>query len=450
MSIARVTPQVQVPRARSRAGFVTLLVLLVISVAAVVLASLNQSAMDDAIAGRLALAKARAQWAARAGVESMIAVMEFYRENPVADDAFRELDEMAAEAQGTLAGGTRGAIFRVSTWADGRDAPGPADAHARLNIALAQRAELSELPLVTEDAIDGILDWIDEDDNVTLLGAETDNYLSLAHPYEARNGPMRSIQELELVTGVTAALVRGEDWNLNGVLDANENDGSESWPPDNADGQLEQSWSGVLCATSVESSLGVSGEERLTLRGASVGDVSGRIRCDQEQAKAITDYVGGSEEARLGDFLRSDLAQLMQAIERQERPQALTNEQLGLLMSECEIERPTEPQPGRININTAPVEVLEYVLGKTTGLADAVLGDRAGRAQGYESIVELLEVEGMTRRRLAELEPLLTVRSSVYEVTSRGRDVASGIEVELRAVVDRSTLPSTIRDLIVR
>lgn len=433
-----------------RRGFATLLVLLVIGVASVVLATLNQSAMDDAIAGRMALARVRAHWAARAGVESMIAVLEFNRENPVVDDAFRDLDDMANAADGTLGGGSRGAIYRVATWDGTREAPGPADAHARLNIALAEQPELSELPLMTEDVVFGILDWIDEDDDVTLLGSETDQYLGLAYPYQARNGPMRTIQELELVAGVTAALVRGEDWNLNGVLDPNEDDGSESWPPDNSDGKLEQSWSGVLCATSLDGTIGVSGEEKLALRGAAAADIASRLACEQDQAQAIADYIGASDEAAMGDFLRSDLSQLMQGMDRQERPRALTNEQLAALLNECMIDAPTTPQPGRVNINTAPVAVLEYVFGTTTGIADAIAADRAGRAQGYQSIAELLEVEGISRQSLAELEPILTVRSNVYEVTSRGRDVASGIEVEMTAVVDRSTLPATIRDLVVR
>ena len=33
--------------------------------------------------------------------------------------------------------------------------------------------------------------------------------------------------------------VRGEDWNLNGRLDPNEDDGDISYPPDNSDGKLD-------------------------------------------------------------------------------------------------------------------------------------------------------------------------------------------------------------------
>src|SRR4030095_7853637 len=42
-----------------------------------------------------------------------------------------------------------------------------------------------------------------------------------------------------LVNGVTAEILYGEDANLNGVLDANENDSDNSAPYDNRDGRLD-------------------------------------------------------------------------------------------------------------------------------------------------------------------------------------------------------------------
>jgi len=62
--------------------------------------------------------------------------------------------------------------------------------------------------------IEAIYDWIDEDDEARLLGVERDYYLSLNTPYEPRNGPLRSIAEMELIAGVMPDDIRGEDWDL--------------------------------------------------------------------------------------------------------------------------------------------------------------------------------------------------------------------------------------------
>lgn len=61
--------------------------------------------------------------------------------------------------------------------------------------------KLSEL--VAETITDSILDWLDEDDLHHVNGAEKDFYATLPDPYEPKNGPFESIEELALVKGVT-------------------------------------------------------------------------------------------------------------------------------------------------------------------------------------------------------------------------------------------------------
>ncbi len=57
--------------------------------------------------------------------------------------------------------------------------------------------------------IDALIDWIDKDDQESDLGAESSYYQSLEKPYSCRNGPVRSIEELLLVKGITPALLFG-------------------------------------------------------------------------------------------------------------------------------------------------------------------------------------------------------------------------------------------------
>jgi general secretion pathway protein K len=59
------------------------------------------------------------------------------------------------------------------------------------------------------DLLDALTDWLDEDDQITGFGAENSYYLSLAEPYECKNGPMDSIDELLLVRGMTKEFYYG-------------------------------------------------------------------------------------------------------------------------------------------------------------------------------------------------------------------------------------------------
>jgi DNA uptake protein ComE-like DNA-binding protein len=262
------------------------------------------------------------------------------------------------------------------------------------------------------------------------------------------------MQELELVSGVIQEFVRGEDWNLNGRLDPNEDDGNVTLPMDSADGVLNAEWSGILTALSTDDVLSASGQERIELASADAGSVARATGMDLDQADVIVKYVQANEAATMADFIRQNLSQLRgadgQPINRQARN--LTNEQLALLLDECEIESAATlgPIPGKVNINTCPAEVLEYIPQITPALADAIVLERDSLPKGFTSIVDLLNVPGINRNRLAQLYNVLTVRSNVYVVTCRGRDLKTGFEVEIVATIDRSSLPVRITELKTR
>lgn len=57
--------------------------------------------------------------------------------------------------------------------------------------------------LTAETITDCILDWLDKDDLHHVNGVEKDYYATLPEPYEPKNGPFESIEELTLVKGVT-------------------------------------------------------------------------------------------------------------------------------------------------------------------------------------------------------------------------------------------------------
>jgi len=84
------------------------------------------------------------------------------------------------------------------------------------------------VPNMTEEAADSILDWLDPDDNPRENGAESDTYQTRNPPYNAKNGPLDSLDELLLVKGVSAPLLYGTDVNRTGV-DADGNPADPGW-----------------------------------------------------------------------------------------------------------------------------------------------------------------------------------------------------------------------------
>ncbi len=433
-------------------SFVTLVVLWVIVLASAVIAIVQASSFGQAISGREALARVKAYWAARAGVESQLARAESGTENPDVDDAFTLIEDMDAASEGQL----DGANFVVMHSTPTGDRVGPVDSGSKININRMTFDDLMALPYMTEDVADAILDWVDSDEDPNVLGAEAAYYQGLPYPYEPRNGPIRSLQELELVAGVESWFVRGEDANLNGILDPNENDGDASYPNDNADGVLDAGWSAIITCDSLDGGVGSTGEPRLNLTEASEGDLTSKTKVTADQAKLILDYVSLQANATMADFLRRTLQQLSQQLGGGQTPGAprvapLTDEQLAALFNECTINRDpaAPPAPGKLNINTCDSRIFQYLPSVDSTLADNIIAERDARRQGFVSFTDLKAIPGMTPARLAALYEVLDVRSNVFVVTSRGRDEGTGIEVEISATIDRSALPARLVSVMV-
>ena len=399
--------------------------------------------------GRAEDARVRAHWAARAGLESAIARLGANMERAERASAFDALDDMAEVALGELGG----ASWSVTHETEERVVEGAADAHAKLNINRLSRESLLELDGMTEDMADSILDWIDEDDEPRELGAEEGYYASLPSPYAPRNLAFRSLQEVELAAGVTPELVRGEDWNLDGVLDPNEDDGDLSWPPDNADGVLDAGWSALVTASSVEPSRAASGEPLLDLKSATEAELLARApTIDALQARTILAHAL-TEGARVEDFISRPLSQLAQQT-GQPNAQAvrdLRDADLRLLLDEATALTLTSgPVPGRVNINTVSRGALERLTEVPPGLAEALLQARDARPTGYVHLMDLLEIQGVNRQRLVSLSRHVGVASGAYSLTSVGRDTGTGAEVRLSATLDASALPVQITEMRVR
>jgi len=119
-------------------------------------------------------------------------------------------------------------ILRPSSDDDRTYSFGITDECSKLNLNTATLAMLQRLPGMTDEFAASIVDWRDTNTDVTASGADSEYYLRLPDPYECKNGPLETVEELFLIRGATRDILFGQDVNRNGVIDLGESESSFS------------------------------------------------------------------------------------------------------------------------------------------------------------------------------------------------------------------------------
>jgi type II secretory pathway component PulK len=232
------------------------------------------------------------------------------------------------------------------------------DEASKLNLNTATIEMLQLLPGMTPELAAAIVDWRDSDSEVSPGGAEDEIYQRLNPPYRCKNAPFESIDELRLVYGMDLEILYGEDANLNGVLDPNENDGDASLPYDNRDGRLDPGLLEYVTVYSREPNASATGESRVNVAGTDQQPLASLLQehFDTERANEILQRVGmggGGGGGGLGP-VRSVLDFYMRS--------GMTAEEFVMVENVLTVStnRFTE---GLVNVNTASEEVLACLPG---------------------------------------------------------------------------------------
>jgi hypothetical protein len=98
-----------------------------------------------------------------------------------------------------------------------------------------------------------------------------------------------------MVKGFNAWILFGEDYNRNGMLDANEDDGDASFPPDNGDGVLFPGIAPYLTLWSNEMNTSADGRPRINLNMKDAQEL--QTAMEAEFRPEITSYVAGVRTA---------------------------------------------------------------------------------------------------------------------------------------------------------
>ena len=267
----------------------------------------------------------------------------------------------------------------------------------------AARGFLMNLPQMTDEIADAMIDWVDKDDDVREFGAESSTYQGEDPPYSCKNAPMDSLEELLLVRGVTPELLYGADTNRNGVIDPSElNDPNLSA----LDNDMLLGWANYLTLYSKESNLTEDFLPRININGPDLQQLYDDLRSvfDETWARFIINYrINGPSQPRANQepqdaaFYEIDFTQesqftftsvldLVDAYTTAFDPDDLNDE--ALIQSPIRIENLpfTMPIvmknlttnsgttiPGRINIMQAPARVLAGIPGMTPELLEVLV-----------------------------------------------------------------------------
>ncbi|MHC4167192.1 MAG: helix-hairpin-helix domain-containing protein [Planctomycetota bacterium] len=276
---------------------------------------------------------------------------------------------------------------------------GLTDEAGKVNLNSASEEMLLRLPGMTAELAASIIDWRDEDSEISPGGAEDEYYLLLPEPYNCKNSELETVDEILLIKGASEELLYGEDTNLNGILDDNENDGDLSDPDDNRNGRLDTGFYDYVTVYSVEENVDGEGGDRININDAGArGDIQSALQefLKEERVLEVMSLIPTRPAfANILDFYYMTGLKFEEFTQIADR--LTTSDQ--------------ETMPGVVNVNTASKEVLLCLPGLEENDADALLSYR-GRNDELDSIAWVTNV--LDRDKAIGIGAFITVRSFQY------------------------------------
>jgi len=410
---------------------------------------------------------------ARAGVERAFAQLDSDRDKVTALADLREAEDRTY-SNVELGAGTYTLAADPQDLADTNPAYGIADESAKLNLNTASEGTLR-----------------------AIRGMPPPLAAAIVNLRKQKEDEIADVAGLLALEGVDETLLFGEDRNRNGILDPGEDDGRESWPPDNADGRLDRGLVTWLTCVSAARNVSADGSERVDITQADASKLQQEIEgLTEQQARSIVEHRKSNEFSSIADLLDVKLVRRKQQSsdqkggkggdrnqnqqsqkasgtkgerqdgnrsggqprsqrnsdgKRKEQYEKTDQDAFTLEQFKAVADRVTvsdeEVLKGRINVNTAPERVLACLENISDELAAAIVARR--KEAQFESIADLLDVEGMTEQKFKSVCDQLTARSDVFSVRSWGvlTEQDGGVRACccIAAVIDRTEDETRVR-----
>ena len=254
---------------------------------------------------------------------------------------------------------------------------------------------LATLPGMTAEFAAAIIDWRDTNSTVTTNGAEDESYARLVPPRRCKNANFETVDELRLVYQSTMTLLYGEDLNLNGILDRNENDGDTSLPPDNRDGRLNPGIFEYVTVYSRQPNTTSTGTNRVNISNRRALTTLLTEKISQQRATAITSALGPTNNP-----IRSVLEFYSRS--------GMSADEFSLVEAEITATSGAFVE-GLVNVNTASEAVLACIPGIGVDLAPSLVAQRQSNSKRVNSVAWVKDL--LSTAQIAQAGPYLTGQS---------------------------------------
>lgn len=316
---------------------------------------------------------------------------------------------------------------------------------AKLNINIATSDQLMILPYMTDDVASAIVDWRDTDSEITQGGAEDEYYLSQPDAYYCKNAPFETVEELMLVRGFVPELLYGEGpAQPLGVQSMFSSSGSSMVN----DVWLQRGLYDLLTIYGTESTTAADGTQRVSLTDRNQLREMLNTQLGSSRANEIMSAAGGGDLRDIfdlyfrGRMTADELSQIADYINPTNPTQGQgSGQQPGQSQTQSQVR-------GRIDVNTAPREVLLTLPGLDTSDVDKLITQRRGNATlSVNSIGWVAEALG---QKAVGLGSRITGRSYQYSALILAASGNGRGFKQVRIVIDTSgTTPQIVyrRDL---
>jgi type II secretory pathway component PulK len=378
-------------------------VVLILAVFAAVLLSVLAVGVTAAVrvellASRASLNRAQSLFLAEAGINMARALL--YYDDPTIDvlqDPWGPQSELALDLPHEFGPG----FFRVRVH----------DACGRVDVNEADHTTLSRLtgdPAVAA----AIMDWRDRGPMTSPGGAEEDYYAGLGCPYSPRNGRFQSLGELLLVRGVTPEVFFGNEEQM-GLVN-------------------------LLTVDSVSSQVNPDGNSLVNLNSflnwndeGFQKNIMGKLGSIITMYEAEEIWYGLDNLMKRGQQGYTSLGQLLTEAH-------LSPDKVALLVDYVCVDT-GQTARGKVNVNTASVEVLAALPGSSENIGEGILLRR--EEAPFERLSEVARVlldQPNSELVFAQMIDRVTVKSSSFIVESMGWGLSERGFRTLRALVRRS------------
>jgi type II secretory pathway component PulK len=494
---------------RRQRGLVLLIVLWTIAILLILAATTRQTSGLDTKLSVFTTQEMRCKWAARAGVEKAVAILnEDDRTTDCATELWGNDPKDLADVP------LQGCHYTVKI----------ADEAGKLNINTATRDQfLGLLDWGMDESIaDAIIDWRDADEEPGEQGTEGGYYENLPYRYKIRNGPFKTVRELLKVRGVTEEMFYGTASGA-GQGGAGTRTAASLLSDANATStSARRGWGEFMTCYTSSAIADTSGVTKVDINQASSQDMQDQLGITAAQAQAIIDNRPSNGYTSIGDLLggssttsttgttatQSTVMTNNAANATTTTPAVLDTQTFRNIIDLITVgsqqggtttaggstttgttgggSSTTDQNAGgqqttaggsssgsstsaattdaasattttaasaaktKININTAPVEVLVALWGGTDlayDLAYNVVSYRDSTLLGIQSLGELLDVPSMTTDAFKQILDQVTLQSNLYSITSVATADQTGISGAtwvVEAVIDRGQSPAKI------